>query len=112
MLEIFVVQLLVAALGAVSTALADWLYRNSRIRQPLHSFWVSASIAVICVPVLVWICNVFLGSGLFGQLVAGLLVGAIYVWVYRSLRKVPSLQKFGTTPPSAAPFERRGSPGI
>jgi hypothetical protein len=89
MLEIFLVQLLAAALGAASTASADWFYHSARIGQGLHAFWVSASIALICLPVLAWTCTVFLGSGMPGQLVAGLVVCSIFLCVHRSLRKLP-----------------------
>ncbi len=92
MVQIFLVQFLAAALGAASATIADWLYHSGRIRQGLHALWVSASITVICLPVLEWVCNVFLGSGLPGQLVAGILVGSIFFWVYRNLRKLPSVQ--------------------
>ena len=95
MVQIFLLQFLAAALGAASTAMADWLYHSGRIRQRLHSFWVSASIAAICVPVLVWTCSVFLGPGLPGQLVAGMLVGAIFFWAYRNLLKLPAVQNLG-----------------
>ena len=95
MMQIFLVQFLAAALGAASTAMADWLYHSGRIRQHLHAFWVSVSIAVICLLVLGWVCNVFLGSGLPGQLVAGILVSTIFFWVYRNLRKLPSGQNLG-----------------
>ena len=92
MLEVFLVQLLAAALGAASTTSADRLYHSGRIPKGLHSFWVSASIAVICLPVLAWTSGVFLGSGMLGQLVAGFVVGSIFLWVYRSLRKLPSVR--------------------
>jgi fructose-specific phosphotransferase system IIC component len=103
MVEIFLVQFLAAALGAASAALADWLYHSTRIRQRLHSFWVSASIAVICLPVLAWTCNVFLGSGILGQLVAGLLVGTVFFWVYLNLRKLPSVQNLSPRLPPGRP---------
>jgi hypothetical protein len=112
MLEIFLVQLLAAALGAASTGLADSLYRRSRIRQPVHTFWVSASISVICIPVLGWVCDVFLGRGLLSQFAAGLFISTLYLWVYRNLQKVPSPQKLGALTPSVAPFERPRSSGI
>jgi hypothetical protein len=108
MVQIFLVQFLAAALGAASTAMADWLYHAGRIGQRLHSFWVSASIAVICLPVLEWICNVFLGSGLPGQLVAGVVVGTIFFWVYRSLQKLPSVQAW--PPPLPQPSSRGAVP--
>jgi hypothetical protein len=92
MVQIFLVQFLAAALGAASTAMADWLYHSGRIRQSLHALWVSASIAVIGLPVLIWTCGVFLGPGLPGQLVAAFLVGGVFLWVYGRLRKLPSVQ--------------------
>lgn len=100
MVQIFIVQFLAAALGAISTAMADRLYHSGRIRQRLHSYWVSASIAVICLPVLGWTCTVFLGPGLLGQLVAGVLVGTIFFWVYRNLRKLPSVRNLGPRLPA------------
>src|SRR5260221_3105440 len=95
MVQIFLEQFLAAALGAGRTAIADWLYHSGRIRQRLHALWVSTSITVICLPLLEWVCNVFLGSGLAGQLVAGILVGTIFFWVYRNLRKLPSVHNLG-----------------
>src|SRR5258708_4859109 len=118
MVQIFVVQFLAAALGAASTAMADWLYQSGRIRQGLHAFWVSASIAVICLPVLAWVCNVFLGSGLPGQLVAGILVVWIFFGVYGPLgnppsaggggRRLPGRSGGGAVPP---PPRLTGCPG-
>jgi hypothetical protein len=102
MVQIFLVQFLAAALGALSTAIADWLYHSGRIRQRLHSFWVSASIAVICSPVVYWTCNVFLGSGWPGQLTAGALVGTIFLCVYRNLRKLPAVPALAARQPSSS----------
>ena len=110
MLEVFLVQLLAAALGVASTASADRLYHSGRISKGLHSFCVSASIAVICLPVLAWTSGVFLGSGVLGQLVAGLVVGSIFI-VQKSA-KTPFGAEFGILPASAAPLERTNSPGI
>ena len=95
MVEIFLTQFVAAALGAASTALADWSYRRAHINQRVHSFWVSASIAVICLPVLVWTCHVFLGFEVFGRIVAGLLVGTIFCWAYRNMQKTPPLHQPG-----------------
>jgi len=85
MMEIFLIQLLAAGLGALSTAWADWCYNRARIGGRLHAFWVSASIAAICLPVVAWVSTVFFGAGLLGQSIAGILVGAIFLWVYRNL---------------------------
>jgi Flp pilus assembly protein TadB len=115
MMEIFLIQLLAAGLGALSTAWADWSFNRARIGRRVHAFWVSASIAVICVPVVSWTAVVFLGSGLLGPLVAGTLVGAIFLWVYRNLPKSREVRKFGPGLPgvsTAAPFPRHpGSMG-
>ncbi len=105
MVEIFLVQFLATALGGASIAAADWAYRNARIAQRVHSFWVSASIAVICLPVLVWVCCVFLGFGLLGQTVAGILIGTLFLWVYRNLRQLPALPTPGAR---RAPARRSG----
>jgi len=85
MMEIFLIQLLAAGLGALSTAAADWCHNRAKIGRRLHAFWVSASIAAICLPVMAWTSTIFLGSGLVGQSVAGVLVGAIFLWVYQNL---------------------------
>ena len=103
MVEIFLMQFLAAALGAASTAVADWLYRQARIGQRVHSFWVSLSIAVICLPVLVWTCDVFLGSGVLSHVVTGISVGAIFFWVNRNLRKLPPLQNLEPLRPLPRP---------
>jgi len=115
MMEIFLIQLLAAGVGALSTAGADWSYNGAWIGRRLHAFWVSTSIAVICVPVVTWTAMVFLGSGLLGQSAAGTLVGAIFLWVYRNLPKSREVRKFGPSlpgPHGAAPFPRHpGSMG-
>ncbi|MBV8934716.1 MAG: hypothetical protein JO320_10670 [Alphaproteobacteria bacterium] len=98
MMEIFLIQLLAAGLGALSTASADWCYTKARIGARLHAFWVSASIAAICLPVLGWTSTIFLGVGLLGQSVAGVLVGAIFLWVYFNL---PSSRPAHRTGPQA-----------
>jgi hypothetical protein len=99
LIEIFLIQLLAAALGALSTALADWSYNKGRIGPRLHTFWLSSSIAAICSPVVGWISNIFFGSGVIGRGVAGLLVGAIFFWVYHNLPKPRSVQKRERTCP-------------
>ncbi len=107
MMEIFLIQLLAAGLGALSTAWADWAFNRARIGGRLHAFWVSISIAVICVPVVSWTAIVFLGSGLLGPSVAGTLVGAIFLWVFRNLPKSREVRKFEPRLPGAggaAPF--------
>lgn len=107
MMQIFLIQLLAAGLGALSTTGADWAFNGARIGRRLHAFWVAASIAVICAPVVSWTAIVFLGSGLPGPLVAGTLVGAIFLWVHQNLPKSREVRKFGPGLPDtsgAAPF--------
>jgi hypothetical protein len=101
MMEIFLIQLLAAGLGALSTAWADWSYSGARIGRRLHAFWVAISIAVICVPVVSWTSVIFFGSGLLGPLVAGTVVGAIFLWVHQNLPKSREVRKFGPGLPGA-----------
>jgi hypothetical protein len=105
MVEIFLIQLLATALGAVSTALADWWYYRAHIGLRLHALWVAASISVICLPVLGWTSYVFLGSGFAGQLATAILLSSIFFFVYRNSPKPRSMQKPGSQPsprPSSA----------
>jgi hypothetical protein len=101
MVEVFLIQLLAAGLGAVSTAVADWLRKRGRISLRLHIFWVSASIAAIYLPVLWWMANIFLGPGVLGELVATIVVGTIFLCVYRNLpkpRSLPNLRRHPSPP--------------
>jgi hypothetical protein len=95
LLEIFITQFTAAALGTVSIAAADGLYHGDHIRQNLHSIWVSCSITVICLPVLAWTTNVFLGSGMLSQVFVGILGALIFFWVYHNLCKPPAVPQFG-----------------
>jgi len=105
MVEVFVIQLLAAALGAVSTAVADWSQNRGRISLRLHTSWVSASISAIYLPVLWWTANIFLGPGPVSELVALIIVGTIFVCVYRNLpqpRFVRNPERYPSPPgPSA-----------
>jgi drug/metabolite transporter (DMT)-like permease len=103
MVQIFLMQFLAAALGAASSAVADSLYRRARIGQRVHSFWVSLSIAVICLPILVWTCNVFLGPGLLRNIVIAISVAVIFFWVNQNLRKLPPPQNFEPHCPASHP---------
>ena len=105
MVEVFMIQLLAAALGAVSTAVADWSHNRGRISLRLHTLWVSASIAAIYLPVLWWTANIFLGPGPVSELVVLVVVGTIFVCVYRNLpqpRFVRNPERYASPPrPSA-----------
>ena len=76
MMEIFLMQLLAAGLGALSTASADWCYNRARIGARLHAFWVSASIAAICLPVLAWTSTICSGNRWSGSLSARCFFGS------------------------------------
>jgi len=95
MVEVFMIQLLAAALGAVSTAVADRLHNRGRISLRLHTFWVSASIAAIYLPVLWWTASVFLGPGPVSDVVALTVVGTIFLCVFRNLSKPRLLRNPG-----------------
>jgi len=93
MLEIFFVQLVAAALGTVSIGVADLLYKAGRIGQGFHTFWVSCSTAAICVPVLTWTTDVFLGPTMASRGLVGAVAAAMFYWSYRNLRKLPADQQ-------------------
>lgn len=94
MIEILTLQVIAASLGAVCIGAADWLYHRGRIRQRLHALWVSASSTAICLPVLTWTTHVFLGFGVFSQVLVGTIEAIMFLWIYRNLRKLPTQQKF------------------
>jgi hypothetical protein len=96
MLEIFVIQLIAAVLGAISTAWADWSYNAARIGRRFHAFWVSVSVALICLPVVTWTSTVFLGSGLLGQAAAGIVIAAVFFGVHRNLPASRAVRKLSS----------------
>jgi hypothetical protein len=91
--EILTMQVIVAALGTLSIGGADWLYHRGRIRRPLHAFWVASSSTAICLPLLTWTINVFLGVGVISWMLVGILGAMMFLWMYRNLLKLPSVQK-------------------
>jgi len=93
MLEILALQVVAATIGTLSIGIADWLYQHERIRQPLHSLWVSASSTAICLPLLTWTADVFLGVGVTSRVLVGAFAVIMFLWMYRSLLKVPPLEK-------------------
>ena len=98
MLEILSWQVVAAISGMVSIAAADWMYQRGRIGQRLHSLWVSSSSAAICLPVLIWTTTVFLGTGILSHVLVGTLAAIMFLWVYRNLQKVPSVQNVASEP--------------
>jgi hypothetical protein len=102
LLEVLVAQVTIAALGTISMGAADWLYHGDRICRNLHSVWVACSITVICLPLLAWTTNVFLGSGMLSQVFVGTVDGLIFFRVYLNLRKLPAVPEFGQAPPASS----------
>ena len=93
MLRVLTYQVIAVSLGSASIGAADWLYHRGRIRQRLHDLWVSASSTAVCLPLLIWTTGVFLGIGVFSQALVGTIAVIMFLWIYRSLRKVPTDQK-------------------
>ena len=93
MLEILALQVIAAILGTLSIGGADWLYHRGRIRQPLHSLWVASSSTAICLPLLTWTIDVFLGVGVISWVLVGTFGAMMFLWMYRNLLKVRSVQR-------------------
>jgi hypothetical protein len=92
LLEILALQVIAATLGTLSIGGADWLYHRGRIGRPLHSLWVSSSSTAICLPLLTWTINVFLGVGVTSWVLVSTFGAMMFLWMYRSLLKLPSVQ--------------------
>jgi hypothetical protein len=93
LLEILTLQVIAATLGTLSIGGADWLFLRGRIRQPLHALWVSSSSTAICLPLLTWTINVFLGVGVISWVLVSTFGAMMFLWMYRNLPKVPYVQK-------------------
>ena len=89
MLEILAFQVIAAIVGTLSIGGADWLYHRARIRQTLHALWVSSSSAAIPLPLVTWTTIVFFGVGVISWVLVGTFGAMMFLWVYRSLLKVP-----------------------
>jgi len=96
MLEILALQVITAISGTISIGAADWLHDRKRIRPRLHALWVAFSSAAICLPLLTWITSVFLGVGMIGWLLVGILEAVMFLWIYRNILKVPPVQQART----------------
>jgi len=93
LLEILALQVIAATLGTLSIGVADWLHHRGRVRQPLHALWVASSSTAICLPLLIWTINVFLGVGVISRVLAGTLGALMFFWMYRNLLKVSTVQR-------------------
>jgi hypothetical protein len=96
--QILILQVIIAILGTMSIGAADWMYYRRRVRQGIHSLWVSASSTAICLPILTWIIGVFLGFGLISQVLVGTLGATMFFWMYRKLRKGDAVQQIECGP--------------
>ena len=93
MLEMLTLQVIAAILGTVSIAAADWLYQRGRIGRLFHSLWIASSSTAICLPILTWTANVFLGVGVISCVLVGALGVMMFFWLYRNLPKVTPVQR-------------------
>ena len=93
MLEILTLQVIAATLGTLSIGSADWLYHRGRIRRPLHALWVSSSSTAICLPLLTWTVNIFLGVGVISWVLVSTFGAVMFLWMYSNLLKIPTVQK-------------------
>src|SRR5215472_12110935 len=87
MLAIFAVQVVAAIFGTASISIADWLYSVGRLRRTLHSLWIGCINAIICLPLVAWTANTFLGVGILSLTLVGITETMIFLWVYRTLSK-------------------------
>jgi hypothetical protein len=110
MLEILAFQVIAAILGTLSIGGADWLYDRGRLRQSLHALWVSSSSAAICLPLVTWTVIVFLGVGVTSWVLVGTFGATMFLWMYRSLLKVPPRKSRGPDKPRRVD-RAGGSPG-
>ena len=107
MLEILALQVIAAILGTLSIGAADWLYYRGRMRQTLHALWVAAFSTAICVPLLTWIINIFLGNGMISWVLVSTFCALMFLWMHRNLLKVPAVQ---TAIPTEAAFPSSSRP--
>lgn len=112
MLSVLTYQVIAAILGIVSTGAADWLYHRGSIRQRLHDFWVSASSTAVCLPLLIWTADVFLGSGVVSRVAIVAITAVTFFWIYDNLRKVPNEHELDWGQPVWHPTVRPATPNI
>jgi hypothetical protein len=105
--DILPTEIVTLLVGMISIGAADLIYHHRTINQRLHSLWVSVSITVMCLPILDWAAIVFVGAGRLSHSLIGIFEVAIFLWLYRNLRKLPAVRKLGhglpPSPPAAEP---------
>jgi hypothetical protein len=103
-------EIVTLLIGMVSIGAADLVYHNGTINQRLHSLWVSASITVMCLPILDWAAIVFFGTGGLSHGLIGIFEMVIFFWLYHNLRKLPAVRKLGHGLPPSSPGEEPNPP--
>ena len=108
--DILPTEIVTLLIGMVSIGAADLVYHNGTINQRLHSLWVSVSITVICLPIFDWAAIVFMGTGGLTHSLVGIFEAVIFLWLYRNLRKLPTVRKLGHGLPPSPPAEEPNPP--
>jgi hypothetical protein len=109
MATILAIQMAALLLAVLSIGLADLLRHRARITRRLHAMWVAASIAAMCLPILGWTANIFVGPGAPTYGIVGILEAALFFSLYRSLCALSPAPRGGHgLPPS--PVEQTDPP--
>lgn len=95
-------QMAALLLTLVSIGIADALWRPARISQRVHSLWVSLSMAIMAVPVMIWLAVIFVGPGTLAYGLVGIVVGVLFAALYRNLQAQPAAPQFGASGPPPA----------
>jgi hypothetical protein len=105
MMKVLTIQVLTAVLGMTSIAIADWFYHKGRVRQRLHSLWVSISSTTICFPIFSWTFIVLIGNGIISWTLIGAVLSLLFFWQYHELLKIPPAQRTrpGLVSPASSP---------
>jgi hypothetical protein len=102
MTEILAGQMAALLLTLVSIGIADALWRRARTSQRVHSLWVSLSIAVMTVPVMIWLAVIFVGPGALAYGLVGIVVSLLFAALYRNLQAQPAAPGLGASRPPPA----------
>jgi hypothetical protein len=64
----------------------------------------------MCLPILDWAAIVFIGTGGLTHSLVGIFEVVIFLWLYRNLRKLPTVRKLGHGLPPSPPVEEPNPP--
>jgi hypothetical protein len=110
MTKILAIEMAALLIALISIGAADFVYHGGRITQRLHSLWVSSSIAAMCMPVVAWVAAIFVGPGALAHSLAGIVVVALFVGLYRNLSNLPAIRRLGHGAPPPPPVEQTQPP--